>query len=71
MYCAYFVQFSLQRARFGTLGRIGGFVPNPNTGRRLRYDKSLDRADIKPGVERVFNNIESLLDEAGRTKDMD
>jgi ubiquitin-protein ligase len=56
----------LQRARFGLWGESVGLIPNPNDGRRLRYDKNLDRRDIKPGVERILNNIKSLLDEAGR-----
>lgn len=43
-----------------------GLVPNPNDGRCLRYDKKLDRPDIRPGVERILNNIKSLLDEAGK-----
>jgi len=59
-------QFSLQRARFGLWGESVGLIPNPNDGRRLRYDKNLDRRDIRPGVERILNNIKSLLDEAGR-----
>src|ERR1700684_4536784 len=50
--CAYIMQFSLQRVRFGLWGESVGLVPNPNNGRRLRYDKNLDRADIRPGVER-------------------
>jgi ubiquitin-protein ligase len=41
-------------------------VPNPNDGCRLRYDKNLDRSDIRLGVERILNNIKSLLEEAGR-----
>ncbi|KAH8798110.1 prion-inhibition and propagation-domain-containing protein [Hyaloscypha sp. PMI_1271] len=57
--------FSLQRARFGLWGESVGLVPNPH-GHRLRYDKSLDRPDIRPGVERVLNNIKSLLEEAGK-----
>jgi ubiquitin-protein ligase len=56
----------LQRARFGLWGESVGLIPNPNDGRRLRYDKNLDRRDIRPGVERILNNIKSLLDEAGR-----
>jgi len=67
--CAYLVQFSLQRARFGLWGESVGLVPNPNNGQRLRYDKNLDRPDIRPGVERILNNIKSLLDEAGRVDD--
>ena len=59
-------QFSLQRARFGLWGESVGLVPNPNDGCRLRYDKNLDRQDIRPGVERILHNIRSLLDEAGR-----
>jgi hypothetical protein len=59
------VQFSLQRARFGLWGESVGLVLNPD-GRRLRYDKNLDRPDIRPGVERMLNNIKSLLDEAGK-----
>jgi hypothetical protein len=59
-------QFSLQRARFGLWGESVGLIPNPNDGRRLRYDKNLDRQDIRPGVERILNNIKSRLDEAGR-----
>lgn len=43
-----------------------GLIPSPNDGRRLRYDKNLDRPDIRPGVERILNNIKYLLDEAGR-----
>jgi hypothetical protein len=62
--CADFVQFSLQRARFGLWGESVGLVPNPHA-HRLRYDKSLDRPDIRPGVERILNNIKSLLEEAG------
>jgi hypothetical protein len=42
-----------------------GLVPSPD-GRRLRYDKNLDRPDIRPGVERILNNIKSLLDDAGK-----
>jgi hypothetical protein len=42
-----------------------GLVPNPH-GRRLRYDKNLDRPDIRPGIERILNNIKSLLEEAGK-----
>ncbi|KAN0101979.1 Prion-inhibition and propagation domain containing protein [Hyaloscypha variabilis] len=57
--------FSLQRARFGLWGECVGLVPNPG-GRRLRYDKNLDRPDIRPGVERILNNIKSLLEEAGK-----
>lgn len=57
--------FSLQRARFGLWGESVGLVPNPD-GRKLRYDKNLDRPDIRPGVERILNNIKSLLDEAGK-----
>jgi ubiquitin-protein ligase len=41
-------------------------VPNPNNERPLRYDKNLDRPDIRPGVERILWNVKSLLDEAGR-----
>jgi hypothetical protein len=41
-------------------------VPNPNNGCRLRCDKNLDRPDIRPGVERILNNIKSLLEEASR-----
>ena len=41
-------------------------MPNPNGERPLRYDKNLDRPDIRPGVERILWNIKSLLDEAGR-----
>ncbi len=62
------MQFSLQRARFGLWGESVGLVPNPN-GRKLRYDKNLDRPDIRPGVERILNNIKSLLDEAGKVDD--
>jgi hypothetical protein len=40
-------------------------VPNPG-GHSLRYDKNLDRPDIRPGVERILNNIKSLLEEAGK-----
>lgn len=40
-------------------------MPNPD-GRRLRYDKNLDRPDIRPGVERILNNIRSLLEETGK-----
>ncbi|KAE9369679.1 hypothetical protein N431DRAFT_443310 [Stipitochalara longipes BDJ] len=57
--------FSLQRARFGLWGESVGLVPNPD-GRRLRYDKNLDRPDIRPGVERILNNIKSFLEEAGK-----
>lgn len=60
------LQFSLQRARFGLWEESVGLIPSPHDGRRLRYDKNLDRADIRPGVERILNNIKSLLDEAGR-----
>ena len=59
-------QFSLQRARFGLWGESVGLIPNPCDGRRLRYNKNIDRPDIKPGVERILNNIKSLLAEAGR-----
>jgi hypothetical protein len=59
------VQFSLQRARFGLWGESVGLVPNPH-GHLLRYDKNLDRPDIRPGVERILNNIKSLLEEAGK-----
>lgn len=59
----------MQRARFGLWGESVGFVPNPNDGRRLQYNKSLDRPDIRPGVERILHNIRSLLDEAGRVED--
>ncbi|KIM96767.1 hypothetical protein OIDMADRAFT_44348 [Oidiodendron maius Zn] len=64
-----FALFSVQRARFGLWGESVGFVPNPNDGRRLQYKKSLDRPDIRPGVERILHNIRSLLDEAGRVDD--
>ncbi len=40
-------------------------MPNRD-GRRRRYDKNLDRPDIRPGVERILKNIKSLLDEAGK-----
>jgi hypothetical protein len=63
--CADFVQFSLQRARFGLWGESVGLVPNLH-GRRLQYDKNLDRPDIRPGIERILNNIKSLLEEAGK-----
>ncbi|KAL5323474.1 hypothetical protein ACEPPN_008011 [Leptodophora sp. 'Broadleaf-Isolate-01'] len=58
--------FSLQRTRFGLWGESVGLVPSPHDGRRLRYDKNLDRADIKPRVEEFLRLIKSLLDEAGR-----
>jgi hypothetical protein len=64
--CADIEQFSLQRARFGLWGEPVGLVPSPNDGCRLRYDKNLDRQDIRAGVERILNNIKSLLDEASR-----
>ncbi|KAF8866227.1 hypothetical protein BDZ45DRAFT_735513 [Acephala macrosclerotiorum] len=57
---------SLQRARFGLWGESVGLIPNPHDGQRLQYDKNLDRPDIKPGVERILNNIKSLLDEASQ-----
>ena len=41
-------------------------MPGPNNERPLRYDKNLDRLDIRPGVERILWNVKSLLDEAGR-----
>lgn len=45
-----------------------GLIPNPD-GYRLKYDKNLERKDIRPGVERILNNIKSLLDEAGGLND--
>ncbi|KAL2063989.1 hypothetical protein VTL71DRAFT_4483 [Oculimacula yallundae] len=56
--------FSLQRARFGLWGESVGLIPNPVHGKRLRYDDNLDRPDIRPGLERILNNIKVLLDEA-------
>lgn len=56
----------MQRARFALWGESVGLIPNPCDGRRLRYDKNIDRPDIKPGVERILNNIRLLLAEAGR-----
>ncbi|KAH6721435.1 hypothetical protein BKA61DRAFT_700023 [Leptodontidium sp. MPI-SDFR-AT-0119] len=58
--------FSLQRTRFGLWGESVGLVASPHDGRRLRYDKNLDREDIKPRVEEFLRLIKSLLDEAGR-----
>ncbi|KAM0154788.1 hypothetical protein ACHAPG_006318 [Botrytis cinerea] len=55
--------FSLELARFGLCGESVGLIPEPNTGRRLKYDKNIDRPDIRPGVERILNNIKSLLEE--------
>ncbi|TAQ83612.1 hypothetical protein B7494_g8059 [Chlorociboria aeruginascens] len=46
----------------------GGFCrtyPEPS-GSRLQYDKSIDCSDIRPGAERIFLNIKSLLEEARR-----
>ncbi|KAH9223333.1 prion-inhibition and propagation, helo domain-containing protein, partial [Leptodontidium sp. 2 PMI_412] len=57
--------FSLQRARFGLWGESVGLVPNPR-GQRLHYDRSLDRPDIKEGVERILHNIRTLLGESGQ-----
>lgn len=59
----------MQRARFGLWGESVGLVPDPLDGKRLRYDKNLDRPDIRPGVERILNNTKSLLDEANRVDD--
>jgi ubiquitin-protein ligase len=56
----YLLQFSLQRARFGLWGESVGLVPNPE-GRCLRYDTNIGREDIRPEVERILNNIKSLL----------
>lgn len=41
-------------------------MPNPLDGSRLQYNKNIDRPDIRPGVERILNNIKSILDEAGK-----
>lgn len=41
-------------------------IPEPNNGRRLKYDKNIDRPDIRPGIERILNNIKLLLDEGAR-----
>lgn len=43
-----------------------GLIPEPNTGRRLKYDKNIDRPDIRPGVERILNDIKSLLEEGSK-----
>ncbi len=32
----------------------------------MRYDKNIDRPDIRPGIERILNNIKSLLEEANK-----
>ncbi|KAF7943347.1 hypothetical protein EAE96_011274 [Botrytis aclada] len=58
--------FSLERARFGLRGESVGLIPEPNTGQRLKYDKNIDRPDIRPGVERILNNIKSLLEEGSK-----
>lgn len=54
----------MQRTRFGLWGESVGLIPNPADGSRLRYDKNLDRPDIRPGLERVLWNIKLLLEEA-------
>ncbi|KAF7915689.1 uncharacterized protein EAE98_011032 [Botrytis deweyae] len=58
--------FSLERARFGLWGESVGLIPEPNTGIRLKYDENIDRPDIRPGVERILNNIKSLLEEGAK-----
>jgi hypothetical protein len=52
--------------RFGLWGESVGLVPNPSDGSKLRYNKDIDRPDIRPGVERILNNIKFILDEAGK-----
>jgi ubiquitin-protein ligase len=39
-------------------------IPNPVDGRRLRYNSNIDREDIRPGLERILNNIRILLQDA-------
>ncbi|EXJ66436.1 uncharacterized protein A1O5_10588 [Cladophialophora psammophila CBS 110553] len=58
--------FSLQRVRFVLWGESVGLVPSLQNGRCLRFNKSLERPDIRPEIERILLNIKSILDEAGR-----
>ncbi|RAL64609.1 hypothetical protein DID88_001642 [Monilinia fructigena] len=58
--------FSLERVRFGLWGESVGLIPVTHNGRRLKYDKNINRPDIRPGVERTLNNIKSLLEEGTR-----
>jgi hypothetical protein len=49
---------------------ICGSDPEPRCDRsRLRYNKNIDRPDIKPGEVRILNNIKNLLDEASQVDD--
>lgn len=47
-------------------GELVGLAPNPSNGGRLKYNKNLDRPDIRPVVERTLNNIKAILEEAGK-----
>ncbi|CCD50216.1 hypothetical protein BofuT4_P091750.1 [Botrytis cinerea T4] len=58
--------FSLELAQFELCRDSVGSIPEPNTGRRLKYDKNIDRPDIRPGVERILNNMKSLLEEGSK-----
>ncbi|KUJ14769.1 uncharacterized protein LY89DRAFT_122019 [Mollisia scopiformis] len=61
--------FSLQRVRFGLWGESVGLIPSPHDGRKVRYNKNLDRSDIRPGLDRTLHNIKSLLDQASQVDD--
>lgn len=39
--------------------------PYPD-GTKIRYNKNIDRPDIRPGFERILRNIKTILDEAGK-----
>lgn len=52
--------------RFGLWGQSVGLFPDPNDGSFLPYNKNIDRPDIRSGVDRILENIRSVLDEAGK-----
>ena len=56
----------MQRVRFGLWGESVGLIPSHHSGRKLGYDKKLDRPDIGTLILRILKNIKSMLDAAER-----
>ncbi|PQE28266.1 vegetative cell wall gp1 protein [Rutstroemia sp. NJR-2017a WRK4] len=57
-----------QRVQFAIWGELVGLVPDGN-GRKLPYNKAIDRPDIRLALERTLNNIRLLLQKTDVTVD--